>query len=148
MFIDEAGGISEEEAAFTPRGGEPTVYAFNPEKIEDAERFYYMANESQVIYPLVVSGEALKFPDLIATVAGQLAFAWNQNAKVPGVLQVSANQEAQPAGNLIDVFDVYVSSTSGLTQGLVQVQGQDVRPDLFAKLIGAERATLDKYEGR
>ncbi len=147
----DGGGISSEAVApFTFLLSEPTLYAFAPDVVEDAQRNTYQADESGVVYSLVVSGEALKNarknPGLIATVAGQYASAWNQNWAVPGVVDVAETQDVTALGSLHDVFQVAVESTSGRSTSILTVADQDVRPDVFAGLVADEVKALDAQE--
>lgn len=144
-----SGGIaSEAEADVTYLGGEPTVHAFSPERVEQAERFEYRADESGVVFALVVSGEALKFPDLILTNARQLANTLNVDAAVDGVTGIAETQEVSDLGSVDDVFNVSVRSTSGLTAQIYTVSPMSMRPDVFAGLVKTWRKQLDAYEGR
>lgn len=152
MLLDEGtGGIgSEVTASFRFLLSEPTLHAFSPELVEDAVRRTYQAEESGVVYSLVVSGEALKGlatnPGLIATVAGQLAAVWNQNAAVPGVTDIVETQEVSPLGSIDDVFQVAVESSSGRSTGLLMLKPSLIRPDIFASIITSTVATLNAGE--
>jgi len=139
------GGLPEQEDAYIYLGGEPTVHAFTPEKVEQATRFSYQALESGIVFSVLASGEALKSPGLIATVAGQMAHAWNINAKVPGVVDVAEVQLVSPLGSLDDAYEVAVESTDTKTGGVITVQTIDVRPDVFAQIVAAERTRLDAF---
>ncbi len=139
------GSGSEQEDPYTYLGGEPTVHSFSPEVVEQATRFSYRADESGVVYSLVVSGEALKFPVLIATVAGQYAHTWNLNAAVAGVTDIAESQEVRPLGSLEDVYNVAVESTNGKTGGVLTLGQDDIRPDVFAEQVAAYRKTLDAF---
>lgn len=145
--IGDVGGIaSEATAPYTYLGGEATIHSFDGEHTEQATRFSYRADASRVVYSLVVSGEALKFPDLIATVAGQYAAVWDENAAVAGVTDIAETQEVRPLGGLDDVYNVAVESQSGKTEGVISLHVLDTRPDLFAAAVAAERKTLDAFE--
>ncbi len=138
---------SEETAPFTFGDAEPTVHEFVPGKPEQATRYTYIADASQVGYSLIVSQEAQKFPDLIVTVAGQLANTWNQNAAVPGVTDIGESQDVKPLGSLVDVYNVAVQSTSGRSEAIITLTDDLIRPDVFATYVSDERARLDKLEG-
>lgn len=146
MLIDEGGGQVDVEADAIFRSGEPTVYEFVAGQPEQATRYTYTAAESLVDFSLVVSGEALKSPKLIATVARQWAATWNQNAQVPGVTDIAETQEVRPLGSLEDVVQVAVESTSGRSTAIITLRQSDSRPDVFAQRIADERATLDALE--
>lgn len=143
-----SGGIaSEAEADVTYLGGEPTIHAFSPEKVEQAERFEYQADESGVVFALVVSGEALKFPDLILTNARQLAATLNADYAVDGVTGIAETQDVDDLGSVNDVFNVSVRSTSGKTVQVYTVAPLDMRTDVFAESVKTWRSQLDAYEG-
>jgi hypothetical protein len=151
LILDESGGIaSEATAGFRPLLSEPTLHAFSPELVEDAVRNTYQADESGIVYSLVVAGEALRYerkhPGNIATVAGQLAAVWNENARVPGVTDIVETQEVSPLGSMDDIFQVAVESTSGIFNSILTVTENQVRPDVFAKIIAAEVARLNAAE--
>lgn len=142
---DVGGGLPEQEDPYIYLGGEPTVHAFTPEKVEQATRFSYQALASGIVFSVLASGEALKSPGLIATVAGQIAHTWNVNATVPGVVDVAEIQLVSPLGSLDDAYEVAVESTDGKTGGVITVKPLDIRPDVFAQLVAAQRATLDAF---
>lgn len=148
MLLSDGGGItSDAEADVTYLGGEDTVHRFTPEKIEAAEKFEYRADASGVTFALVVSGEALKFPDLILTNARQVAATLNTDAAVEGVTGIEEDQEVNDLSGLEDIFRVSVRSTSGLTVRVYVVSPSSMRTDVFAGLAKAWRAQLDAYEG-
>lgn len=152
MLIEEGtGGIaSDVTAGFTFLQSEPTLHAFSPELVEDAQRNTYQADESGVVYSLVLSGEALKASatgsDLIATVAGQMAAVWNENARVPGVADIVETQETSPLGSLNDIFQVAVESTSGRSTNILTLTPSQIRPDVFAGIVAAQVALLNRNE--
>ena len=151
LIQDETGGLgSDVEAPFTFLLSEPTLHAFSPDLVEDAQRNTYQADVSGVVYSLVLAGEVYKHlrqnADLVATVAGQLAAVWDTNRAVPGVADIVETQDVSPLGSLDDVYQVAVESTSGRSTSILTVRDQQVRPDVFAKIIAAEVAGLDKQE--
>jgi hypothetical protein len=151
LISDETGGIaSDATAGFRPLLSEPTLHAFSPELVEDAVRNTYQADESGIVYSIVIVGRALKnaelSPTLIPTIAGQLAAVWNENARVPGVTDIVETQEVSPLGSLDDIFQVAVESSSGLFTSILTVTPNQARPDVFSKLIAAEVARLDAAE--
>ena len=151
LIQDESGGIaSEVEAPFTFLLSEPTLHAFSPDLVEDAQRNTYQADVSGVVYSLVLAGEVYKHlrqnADLVATVAGQLAAVWDTNRAVPGVADIVETQDVSPLGSLDDVYQVAVESTSGRSTSILTVRDQQVRPDVFSKIIAAEVSALDKQE--
>ena len=146
MQLDGGGGGSEAEAPYTFQDAEPTVHEFVPGKPEQATRYLYVADASQVGFSLVVGSEALKNPGLISTVAGQWANTWNLNAAVPGVQDIGEDQAVRPLGSLEDVVNVAVSSTSGRSSGIITLTQSQVRPDDFAAEVAAFRKVLDANE--
>src|SRR3954452_12998745 len=106
------GGGGEATASYTFLGSEPTLHAFSPDRIEDAQRMSFRADLSGVVYSLTVGSEALKNPGVIANVAGIWANNWNENAAVPGVEEIEDGQEVTTLGSLNDIVNVAVTSTS------------------------------------
>lgn len=152
MLLDEGTGSIVEgsanpdaEASVTLLGGEPTVHAFSPEKVEQATRFEYRADASGVVFALVVSGEALKSPALIQTVARQIAAQLNEDRQVPGVVDMEETQIVSPLGSLDDVWNVAITSTNGKVTQIVTFQPLNMRPDLFAQTVAYWRGQLDRY---
>jgi hypothetical protein len=135
------------EAEVTYLGGEPTVHAFQDDKVEQAMRFTYRADASRIDFALVVSGDTLNTPETILKVARQVAYALNADSAIPGVLDMEETQYVTPLGSINDIWNVAFSSTSGLTTQIVQLQQLDMRADLFATTAAYWRAQLDKYEG-
>lgn len=152
MLIDDGtGGIaSETTAGFTFLFSEPVLHSFTPELVEDAQRNTYRADLSGVVYSLVLAGEVYKNmrvnANLVATVAGQMAAVWDENRALPGVADVVETQDVSPLGSLSDVFQIAVQSDSGRSTAIVTVSDQQVRPDVFATIINAERAALNAQE--
>ena len=155
VLIDDTGGgagygTGEAEAPFTFLLAEPPLHAFSPDLVEDAQRRTYQADESGVVYSLLLSGEVYKHfdsnIDLVATVAGQLAATWNANAAVPGVADIVETQTVSPLGSLDDVYQVAVESTSGKSTAIIEVDANDIRSDVFAEIVGTSRASLDAAE--
>lgn len=143
----EGGGTGEAEAPVTYLGGEPTVHAFSPERVEQAMRFEYRADASGVTFALVVSGEALKSPALILTVARQVAATVNADAAVAGVADMQENQRVSALGSIDDYWDVAITSPSGLTTQVFQFEQSSMRADVFAQTVGAYRNQLAAFEG-
>lgn len=147
MNIDDGGGLSEETAPFTFGTAEPTVHEFVPGQPEQATRITYTADASGVGYSLVVSTEALKSPNLIATVAGQVAAAMNADAAISGVADIAEAQDTQPLGSLKDIFQVAIESKTGKSSTIVDVDPLDMRPDLLAETVAEWQANLAALEG-
>ncbi len=141
------GGGGEATAAYTPLGSEPTLHAFSPDRIEDAQRITYRADLSGVVYSLTVSLEAFNNnPGVIANVAGIWANNWNENFAVPGVTEIEDGQEVTTLGSINDVVSVAVDSTSGNSTTILTVRQRDMEPQFFAPLIQKSRAVLDASE--
>lgn len=141
-------GITGEEADATLLGGEATLHAFSPEHVENAQRNIYRADASGVTYALTLSMEALK-PDnaaLVNTVAREYAAMWNKNAAVTGVLEIAEVQDTTPLGQLVDIAQVAIESTSGRSQTVLELPESKFPPDLFAAAVGAAVAGLDALE--
>lgn len=146
MLLDEGGGTPDVEATADFQSAEPTVHEFVPGRPEQASRWLYVAHDSQIGFSLVVGREAQKSPALIRTVARQTAAMLNADAAVPGVDDIAEDQEVKPLGSLTDVFRVAVSSTSERSSTFLTLKPADMRPDVFAELVGAARADLDDLE--
>ena len=152
LITDGSGGLSDETTApFTFLLSNPTLYAFSPELVEEAQRNTYQADDSKVVYSIVVSGNLLDFiratgSDVLATVAGQWANAWNINRAVPGVADIAETQDASPLGSLYDVVQVAVVSTSGKSTSILTLTDNQLPPDAFAPIIRAEVQRLDAAE--
>ncbi len=148
---DGGGGATdggEATAAYTPLNSEPTLHAFSPDRIEDAQRITYRADESGVIYSLTVLAEALKEDNLpnLGVVAGIWANRWNINAAVPGVTEIEDGQEVTTLGSINDIVSVAVESTSGNSTTIVTVKERDMEPQFFAPIIKQTRSLLDALE--
>ncbi len=142
------GGGGEATASYTVLGSEPTLHAFSPDRIEEAQRISYRADLSGVVYSLTVSAEALK-PDNLANlgvVAGIWANNWNENFAVPGVTEIEDGQEVTTLGSINDIVSVAVDSTSGNSTTIVTVQQRDMEPPFFKPIIAQTRSTLDTLE--
>jgi hypothetical protein len=151
LIIDDSGGIaSEATAGFRLLLSEPTLHSFTPELTEDAQRNTYQADESGIVYSLVLSGEALRsekrHPGNVATVAGQWAAVWNENARVPGVFDIVESQETTGLGSMYDVMQVEVKSTSERSTSFLTLRDNAFRPDVFAGIIAAEVKALNAAE--
>lgn len=152
MLIDDGtGGIaSEATAGFTFLFSEPALHTFTPELVEDAQRNTYRADLSGVVYSLVLAGEVYKNirtnAQLVATVAGQLAAVWDENAALPGVDDIVETQLQSRLGTMTDAFEVAVVSDSGRSSANIIVRDQQVRPDVFAGIVQAERDALNAQE--
>jgi len=94
-----------------------------------------------------VSGFAPSFlPDFIATQLGILATEIESIATDPQVAAVVFVQDVSAAGQLIDVLEITVTSTSGLSSGIVRVQLTSFAASIATPLIVAEQAALDAIE--
>lgn len=151
MLLDDGGGISdggggpEAEADVTLLGGEPTVHAFSPEKVEQATRFEYRADASGVVFGLVVSGEALKSPQLVLTVARQIANSLNIDRNTPGVVDMEETQRVSPLGSVDDIWEVAITNTAGNVTQVYEFSQLAMRPDIFASTVAQFRTQLDGF---
>ncbi len=143
-------GAGEATAAFTQLTSEPTLHAFSPDRIEDAQRITYRADESGVIYSLTVLAEALTELNLpnLGRVAGMWANRWNINAAVPGVQEIEDGQEVTTLGSINDIVSVAVDSTSGNSTTIVTVKDRDMEPQFFEPIINRTRSFLDAMEAQ
>lgn len=151
LIQDETGGIASEAVApFTPINSEPVLHSFSPELVEDARRNLYRADLSGVVYSLTLAGEVYRNMDaniqLVATIAGQMAAVWDENAGVPGVVDIVLTQETTVLGSVFDYFQVAVQTDSGRFTSIVNVKDQQARPDVFAGIVAAELASLKAQE--
>ncbi len=158
VILDGTGGLDiygdegppDRTAPFTFLLSEPTLHAFSPELVEDAQRNTYQADTSGVVYSLLLAGEVYKHmatnATLVATVAGQLAATWDTNAAVPGVVDIEETQTTSPLGSLDDVYQVAIQSTSGRSTIIATFQPSNIRPDLFAQTVAYWVGVLDKQE--
>ena len=84
---------------------------------------------------------------LIASVADQLATRIEDVAALPQVETLAYSQPANAAGQLLDIFTVYVSSSSGLSDGQVTIPLANIGPgDYTTSRINAEVSALDADE--
>ena len=127
--------------------GEPTIYTFSPDDIENAVRNTYQADESGVVYAVTFVRPELLQASAFADVAESWANIWNQNAKVPGVEDIAPDQRVLPLGGLQDIATVAIVSTSGRSSAVVTLVQDEVIPDVFAERIRTEVARLDAIEG-
>lgn len=143
--ITDGGGTGEAEADVRLLGGEPTVHAFSPERVEQATRFEYQAIQSGVVFGLVVTNEAKNSPALITTVARQVAAALNADAAVPGVVDMEETQTVSPLGSVDDVWNIAITSTSGKVTQIFTFGQQSMRSDIFAQNVASLRTQLDQF---
>ena len=145
--LDPGGGAGVGHAAFTFISGEPTLYAFSRDDVENARRNVYQAEESGVVYAVTFVRPELLKPAEFNDVAGSWAWVWDQNAKVPHVLDIAEDQRVKQLGGVEDVVEVAVSSTSGRSSSTIVLTQDEVWPDTFAQIIAAEVGRLDQIEG-
>ena len=141
-----SGGIGH--AGFTFLNGEPTLYAFSREDVANARRNTYQADESGVVFAVTFVNPQLLKPFEFNDVAGSWAWIWDQNAKVPHVLDIAEDQRVKPLGGVEDVVEVAIESSSGRSSATVVFTQDQVMPEAFAAAVAAEVADLDAIEGR
>jgi hypothetical protein len=89
-------------------------------------------------------------PEYVALTADQIAQALELILRHNGVVDVAYRQDVTPAGGLLDLYDVYVASSSGLSSGIVTTKQQNLdfpREPLVLPLIDAEVTKLNALEG-
>lgn len=149
LAIDKSEGLpgGVGHAAFTFLSGEPTLYAFSREDVENARRNVYQADASGVVYAVTFVRPELLSPTEFNDVAGSWAWVWNENAKVPHVLDIAEDQRVKQLGGVEDVVEVAVESSSGRSSSTIVLTQDQVWPDAFAQAVAAEVAQLDAIEG-
>ena len=145
-YVNGGGSPGDQEAAVTFESAEPAIVEFTAGNPVQATRYFYVADASQVGFSIVAKVDPLTRADTIATIARQFAYAFDVDAAVPGVLDIAETQDVKPLGGLTDVVQVAVASTSGKSTSILQLDQQDIRPDLFAAAVATERARLDTFE--
>lgn len=127
---------------------EPTIQTIGADVIRDAQRITYQAQPSGVVYSLLFAPwpSPVWSDETVSQQANEWADRWNENAAQPGVVGVNVTQRVNEAGNLQDVADVYVRSTSGRSTSLIVADLPHFWPDQFAQLVATERGRLDSYE--
>lgn len=138
------GGLGK--AAYTFLHGEPTVYAFSPDDLENATRNTYTADASQVPFAVVFVRPELLQPFVFDDVASTWAWVWDQNASVPGVVDIAPDQQVTALGRLLETVQVAIESTSGRSEVILTLGDQFVMPDPFAARVRAEVARMDAIE--
>jgi len=139
-------GSTGQSAPFTFLGSEDTVYVFSPDDIEKAARNTYRCDNSGTVFAVTFIRPDLIDAPSFGQVAGEYAWIWDQNAAVPGVLDIAVTQKIKVLGGLEDVAQVAVGSSSGLSTGQLEVDQNHVEPNLFAAEVAALRGKLDAIE--
>jgi hypothetical protein len=140
-------GSTGQHDSFTFLGSEDTVWVFSPDDIEKAARNTYQADASGVVYAVTFIQPQLIDAASFGDVAGEYAWIWNQNALVPGVADIAVVQNVKPLGGLEDLATVAVISSSGRSDTTIDIDQNNVEPNLFAAKVAAARARLDAIEG-
>lgn len=155
LYLDEGGPVVEPggepftgKAAYTFLHGEPTLYTFSREDVEQAVRNTYQATDTGTVFAVTFVRPELLKPFVFDDVASSWAAVWNANRQVPGVTDIAPDQRVLPLGGLEDVVDVAVESSSGRSSDTVTLSQAEVWPDVFAARIGEQVARLDAIEGR
>jgi hypothetical protein len=133
---------------------EPTIKTSGADIVEDAFRITWRALPSGVVFSELFLVKNNWTPELIDQQGEMWANRWNQNALVPGVAGIVVTQETNVAGNLEDVAQVTVVSTSVNSSSLIKVPVRNWLPDVsgttlttsFGDVIRAEVARLDAIE--
>lgn len=147
LVIDGGGPGFNEHAPCTLLTGEPTVYTFSPDDVENAVRNTYQADDTGVVFAVTFVRPELLQASAFVDVSTEWAAIWNTNARVAGVVDISPGQEVLPLGGLRDTATVAVVSTSTRSSAVITLYDADVIPDNFAARVRAEVARLDAIEG-
>lgn len=142
----DGGGGALGKAAYTFLHGEPTVYAFSPDDLENAVRNTYIADTTQTPFAVVFVRPELIEPFAFDDVAATWAWIWDQNARVPGVVDIAPDQSITALGRLLETVQVALESTSGRSEAILNLEDQYVMPVPFAERVRAEVARMDAIE--
>lgn len=131
---------------------EPDLQVLSGNIVLDAQRVTARANLSGVVYSVLVVNTP-QAPDRMVDWSVRVDAAvsvwaqfWNMNAAEPGVLSIGISQEVDAAGQLRDVANVVVGSTSGRSSMQLNIPATQFLPTEFEKPVAAARAQLDRLE--
>ena len=133
---------------------EPTIQTLGSDILRDAFRVTWQATPSNVVYSLLFAPVEIWTAELVNQQGDVWANNWNQNAAVPGVAGITVTQQVDTAGNLQDVAQVTVLSTSGNSSSLINLPPAEWSPSVegttlttsFGDAVRAEVARLDAIE--
>lgn len=133
---------------------EPTIQTLGADVVRDASRVTWQAQPSGVVFSLLFPAVVNWTPAQIDQQGELWADRWNQNAAFPGVAGIVVTQQVDAAGNLTDVAQVTVVSTSGLSSNQINVGPAEWNPSVkgttlttsFGDVVSAEVARLDAIE--
>jgi hypothetical protein len=133
-------------------GAEPDLQVVSGNIVYDAERVTARASKSGVVFTILVVNRQfspdylIDFADLVRNTVEAWAAFWDMNAAVPGVVAIGLAQEVDDAGQLSDVANVIVSSTSGRSTMQQVIRPAQFMPSDFKPVVESARAQLDKLE--
>ena len=148
-------------AGYSFLSAEQTIQVLSDDITRPAQRVTGIANASGVVYSLLFApyptdeqGSVIWTADAINGQMDYWAGVWDQNAQVPGVLDISVTQNVNPAGRLMDVAVVVVASTSGKSTTQIELGPREWAPSVagttltrsFPDAVAQARAQLDAVE--
>lgn len=126
--------------------GEHTVELLGATDVQDVYQVTARSVPSGVVYhvrfPPVIQ-DATSVRDILAAWAGW----YNDAAALPGVVGISTLQDVDLSGQLQDVNEVTVRSTSGKLTQTIAVSGEAMGTPKVAELVNAAVAQLNAIEG-
>jgi hypothetical protein len=133
---------------------EPTIQTLGSDIVRDAFRVTWRALPSGVVFSELFAPVEIWSPAQVDAQGELWANRWNQNALVPGVAGITVTQQVDAAGNLSDVAQVTVVSTSGNSTSLLNVPPRQWLPSVsgttlttsFGDTVRAEVQRLDAIE--
>lgn len=135
-------------------GSEPDLQVVSSNIVYDAQRVTARAIQSGVVFTVLVVNRQytvdrlVDFATLVDAAVSTWAQFWNMNAAEPGVLNIGISQEVDAAGELRDVANVLVGSSSERSTMLITVSPPNFLPSEFRPLAAAARASLDALEAK
>lgn len=135
-------------------GSEPDLQVVSSNIVYDAQRVTARAIQSGVVFTVLVVNRQytvdrlVDFATLVDAAVSTWAQFWNMNAAEPGVLNIGISQEVDAAGELRDVANVLVGSSSERSTMLITVSPPNFLPTEFRPLAAAARASLDALEAK
>ena len=126
--------------------GENTVQLLGATDVQDIYQVTARAIPSGAVFH-VAFPPVIDDPENIAEILGVWAGWYNDAAKLPGVVGVSTLQDVDAAGQINDVNEVTVKSSSGRTNQTIAVSGEDWGTPKVADAVAKAVAQLDALEG-
>lgn len=131
---------------------EPDLQVVSGNIVYDAQRVTARANASGVVFSILVVNtpqhpdRMIDFADRVRNAVEAWAQFWNMNAAVPGVANIGLSQEVDDGGNLRDVANVVIASSSGRSTMQITVLPAQFMPLDFKPVVEVARAQLDALE--